>query len=641
MKKTILLICIIATSLPTLAKDKKLKTKITDVTVFLNGAQVTREGSTTIPAGKSTLKFDGVTPLLRRESIQVQGEGDFTILSINYHMDLIQHERPDSEIKALEAQVKTRNERIEEITASMSILLDEQKMIATLNNAALQHKEVNVDQISQAREIIHNDLGAIKLAYIKYNRELTALKEKNNAASQKILALGAPQSTAISQVLVMVSAKREVKAKLGLSYYVTSARWYPSYDLRVKDVSSNLIIDYKANVSQQTGEDWSNVKLTLSTSNPNQSGQRPKLMKWDLRLNQNNPNKPTNNYDRFAGHQYAKVNGQVLDATGEALPFATIQVVGSTVGATTNLNGQFELTLPPNARQLRVNFIGYTQKIVTINNQRLTIQLAEDAVMLESVVVMSYSSGLITRNMPQSLSSSIAVKREDIARLPSRRARTLTSTYIAPVVIKSQNVVDVDFEIEELYNIPSDAKSYSVIIDQISTPAHYQYYCAPKMDKDAFLTAQVLDWTDYNLLEGQANIFFEGKYIGTSLMDVGYISDTLDISLGRDRGVQVTRTKAKDVTKKTAFGTQIREVRSWELLVKHNKAESLNIILEDQFPTTRDESITIKQQELGGGNVDEHTGIISWNLTVESNKTEEVSFMYGVWYPKASFIDLD
>ncbi len=68
-----------------------------------------------------------------------------------------------------------------------------------------------------------------------------------------------------------------------------------------------------------------------------------------------------------------------------------------------------------------------------------------------------------------------------------------------------------------------------------------------------FLTAQVTDWTKYNFLSGEANLFFEGTFIGKSLINTNATTDTLNLSLGTDKNIVVTRTLEKDLTEKQAF----------------------------------------------------------------------------------------
>ncbi len=76
------------------------------------------------------------------------------------------------------------------------------------------------------------------------------------------------------------------------------------------------------------------------------------------------------------------------------------------------------------------------------------------------------------------------------------------------------------------YSVKSDSKNHVVELTTYDVPAFYEYYCVPKVDKDAFLLGYITNWEQYNLLEGEANIFFEDTYIGKSILDVRFISGT-------------------------------------------------------------------------------------------------------------------
>ena len=112
----------------------------------------------------------------------------------------------------------------------------------------------------------------------------------------------------------------------------------------------------------------------------------------------------------------------------------------------------------------------------------------------------------------------------------------------------NENQTNLEFNITIPYDIPSDSKQYTINIQDFSLPATYEYYCAPKLDREAFLLARITGWENYNLLSGEINLFFEGTYVGKSHLNVRNTNDTLDLSLGRDKGIVVTRVKMKDFT---------------------------------------------------------------------------------------------
>ncbi|MBK9591503.1 MAG: DUF4139 domain-containing protein [Crocinitomicaceae bacterium] len=217
-----------------------------------------------------------------------------------------------------------------------------------------------------------------------------------------------------------------------------------------------------------------------------------------------------------------------------------------------------------------------------------------------------------------------------------------STTYSAPVDMSRQmNVVSAEFDIEEKYSIPSDQKNYNVKIDEIEKKVFYQYYCAPRFNTDVFLTAQMTEWESLNLLEGQANIFFEGTFVGTSLLDAKFVGDTLDISLGRDKRIVVDRVKEKEFSKYKIVGNEASKSVKWVISVKNNKDVPINLIVEDQFPLTNDSQIQIESDEVQNGVVDESTGIITWDLKLAGGKMGEVSFKYKVTYPVGNEVYLD
>jgi uncharacterized protein (TIGR02231 family) len=192
----------------------------------------------------------------------------------------------------------------------------------------------------------------------------------------------------------------------------------------------------------------------------------------------------------------------------------------------------------------------------------------------------------------------------------------------------------VDFEIKTPYTIKSDNKNYTVDIEFYDLPAMYQYYCVPKIDKDAFLIARIIDWEKYNLLEGEANIFFENTYIGKTLLDVRYASDTLEISLGRDKKVSVNREKIKDFTTKQFIGTKKEETRLWKTTVKNNKNQTINMIVLDQVPVSTSDDIEVNVLEITSAKHDLETGEIKWEFTLSPLDKKELNLKYSVKYPK-------
>ncbi|XHR93027.1 mucoidy inhibitor MuiA family protein [Mucilaginibacter sp. UC70_90] len=201
-------------------------------------------------------------------------------------------------------------------------------------------------------------------------------------------------------------------------------------------------------------------------------------------------------------------------------------------------------------------------------------------------------------------------------------------------VKKEENQTNIEFNIANPYTVPSDGKQYAVEISQYNIDATYQYYVAPKLSTDVFLTAQLTNWNKYSFLSGEANLFFEGTYIGKSLINTDATTDTLNLSLGMDKNIVVTRTLEKGFAMRQSSGSNQKETRNWLIEVKNRKSQSVNLLVEDQVPVSQNKDIEVEAQETSGAKPDATTGRVSWNFMLNSLDEKKVKLKYQVKYPK-------
>ena len=419
------------------------------------------------------------------------------------------------------------------------------------------------------------------------------------------------------EVLVKVDAKQTKNYSLELTYLVGNAGGFPSYDIRAKNINEPIQLIYKANVRQDTKVDWSNVKLKFSSANPNASSVAPKLQTYLLNYNILPPSyKLTTN----------SIKGKVVDSNGQPLPGASVVVEGTTIGTSTDIDGNYSITIPDNSSQLTFSFIGYNSKTLPVSSSVMNISLDESEMALEEVIVVAgYGSNKKISNTLQGKVAGVNVDK-------SVRIRGASSLAIPTEQIVNQTTVD--FEINTPYSVKSDNKNYTVDMEFYELPAFFQYYSVPKINKEAFLIANILDWEKYNLLEGEANVFFEETYVGKTLLDVRYASDTLEISLGRDKKVSVNREKIKYYTAKQFIGNKKEETRVWKTTIKNNKDQVINMIILDQVPVSTIEEIVVNVLNNSGAKLNSETGEIKWEFELKPNDKKEFELKYSVKYPK-------
>lgn len=616
MKNIILLITCLFLNL-TFSQDlpeKEIKTKVNEVTVFIENAQITRKTSQTVTKGKSNLKFINLSPFIDAKSIQVKANGQVTVLSVNHQQNFINKLEKQEEVKDLETKFNILGEKIKLEQTYLSILKEELAFLKENRDIGGKNQQVSVLNLKDASNFYGTKLTSLKLKEIERNKTLQELKKQQNDFRNQLNTLRSKEEFANGEIVVKIDAKNATKVDFEISYVVSNAGWFPSYDIRAKNINEPVELVYKANVKQDTKVEWNNVKLKLSSAEPNISGVIPELQTYFLNYNSLPP---------IYGKRINQVSGTVFDSERRPIPGVNVVVDGTTIGTSTNFDGKYNISIPNNANNLNYSFVGYQNQSLPIRNSVMNVYLQEDANILEEVVVMSYADERDDSNVQRKLSGKVA----------GVNVRNKASLAIPTTQIENQT--SVDFEIKMPYTVKSDNKSYSVDIDAYNLPAFYQYYSVPKVDKTAFLTVNITDWEKYNLLEGEANIFFEGTFVGKSLLDVRYASDTLQISLGRDKNVSVTKEKVQDFTSKKFIGTKKEESRAWDIVVKNNKSQSINMVIYDQVPVSTLDEIKVAIQKTSGAKQNPTTGELKWEFKLEPKKSREFKLQYSVKYPKS------
>ncbi|WP_395067377.1 DUF4139 domain-containing protein [Flavobacterium sp.] len=203
----------------------------------------------------------------------------------------------------------------------------------------------------------------------------------------------------------------------------------------------------------------------------------------------------------------------------------------------------------------------------------------------------------------------------------------------------NENQLNVSFDIDIPYDILSNGKAHSVALKEIKLPATYKYYAAPRVDKEAFLLAEINDYSKYNLLPGEANIIFEGLYVGKTNINPNQTADTLNLSMGRDKKISIKREKVVDKSGTKFLSSYKEQTFTFDLTVRNNKKEEILMILKDQYPLSSDKEVTIELLDDGKAKVNSETGILTWELKLAPNETKKIRISYKVKYPKDKVID--
>lgn len=198
--------------------------------------------------------------------------------------------------------------------------------------------------------------------------------------------------------------------------------------------------------------------------------------------------------------------------------------------------------------------------------------------------------------------------------------------------------INTTFDIDLPYTIPSDGQTHTVAIKNYELPATYRYVAVPRMDRDAFLQAQITNWEDLNLLPAATNIFFEGSYVGQGYIDMRNVRDTMNLSLGRDKKLIIRREKDKIFQSQKFIGTNERQALAYTISIRNTRKEPVKLIVMDQFPISTNSDITVEDQSAPDAEVDTEIGAVKWTLSVPPQQTKNLHIAYTVKSPKGKVI---
>lgn len=608
-------------------KSSSITSAIEEVTVFSQGAQITRKAQVNVAAGNSEIVFAGLSPSLDAQSIQISGSGAYSLLSVNHMMSVRDEQQLQQDVQQLLLERYQWQQKQTTLRTQLKVLTTEEAML--LKNQEARGQNTGLKAIDLKELIEYHRLRLTEI-YAR-QQELTMASYKVDSVLQKLNAqlsqLNSGSGTRTSEIRVKLHAKTALNTAFTIKYLVKESGWYSSYDLRAGSLSAPLEIGYKATVHQRSGEDWKNVKLTLSTGNPQANGTAPVLQPWYLRYG--------------AATSWSAVpqggtviTGMVMDAqTGQPLEGVTVQIKGTRIVTIANAGGKFNFVLPQGAQTAVFNSVGYNSTEQSIASNML-VRMSPNMQQMEEVVVTAYSNNLEFGS------------KELAANVDTRRSKQM-SVAAAPAagqpleITQTQQPTAISYTVAQPYTILNDGKQYMVEIKTEQVPAQYEYFTAPKVSDAVYLTARIAQWQELQLQDGEINLFVDGAFVGRTVLQTDYAGDTLVISMGQDKRILVQRKRLTEFSGRQFLSNFKTDARAYEIVLRNTKGEPASIVVQDQLPITTNKEITLSDEQFAGGLADAATGIITWRLTLPARQEQKLRLQYKVRYPKEQQLVID
>jgi len=515
--------------------EKEINASIEEVRIHLQGAEIIRTDRVTLQKGKHKLVFTGLSPKMNPSSIQISTEGgEVNMLSTTSRINFLKDKKESNPaIGILQDSLLLIADELQMLADQEGAIAQEKSLLESNKKLSGKEKAVDFEQLKATAAFYRERSLTINTDLSKIKKKRTEFQKQQRRIQQQLNEFNAGKRPT-SEIYLALNCAQSVTTTFRVRYVVQGAGWSPIYDLTVKNLSEPIKIKYRALAFNDTGIDWNEVKVVLSTADVNQSATLPILNPWFIK----------EDVPQVYAYQQGRLNN--------------------------------------------------------IQNSNV-YQQEQD------------------KNMKKSATPGGNVRFEEI------EISELSS----------------DFEINLPYTIPADRKPYSILVNETELPANYEHYSVPKMDKDAFLLGQVVGWETLDFMPGPMNIYYDKSFIGMAQLDTRNLSDTLNLSLGRDPKVLVKRTKLKELTKKQFLQGKKKMTNAYRITIKNNRNRPIDFELLDQIPISKLKEIDVDVKEVDGAQYYENTGKLKWDFKLQPGESKTVEFSFSITYPKGKEIKID
>ena len=601
--------------------DQNIATKIDDVTVYRNGALVTRSGAISLKKGDNTLYLNNLSTELDPNTLRIGIENkNVKILSVKHEIEIVDNENLNTQTAADNKRIDVLQDSITFYTSQMNILKDEEALIRANQNIGGQQNGVSTAELKAMTDFYKKEFGEIATKRIAINHRIKQCRDEITKLMQAKQNRQKDLQRKDSRVkLVLQSDAALSNVPVTMSYIVFNASWEPFYEIRVDAVNRPLDLVYGAHIKQQSTEDWNSVRLTVSTGDPSIGNDAPEFEPMYLP-----PVRRQNTGKRWAPPTSNLVYGVVTDENFEPLPGVNIIESGTVNGTISDMDGKFKIEMKNIQNTLAFQYIGY-KDITAKPSDNMHIVLEEDLETLNEVVVVGYGTA---RN------SAFMRDAEDVAYAAPHKITYEEPEKNIPMQL-SKTQTATEFKIETPYTVPSDGKVYDVSMLTYHIDADYRYVTLPRNSQDVFLLADLKNFSQYPLLKGNAYVYLDNVYQGECEIAPDFAADTLSVSVGRDKDIAVSRTSVKEFTSKKFIGSSVKVQKGFEITVKNNNSSTVSLEVTDQYPLPKYSDIKVELTNNGGAAVDSEKGRLTWQLSLAPQEKRVLRFSYEVKYPKS------
>ena len=322
---------------------------IKNVIVFNKGVNVQRYGNVTLKEGDNTIYIQELSPYLANESIQFLMKSNKVIInSVSKEMNYLGiPNHLSNDVKLLNDSLLKTKENLRLANIAMEVYNQEKDLLNENKSVLKLSKEFIIDDLMDLTDFFRKRMLDVEGKISNTNKEIAKTNKTIQNIERQINALNSKAKNQYSNVVIQVTSEVNKNIDYELSYNINNrAGWKPCYDIRVDEIHDSVNITYKAEMYQNTNEEWEDIKISLSTGNLNQSNNAPSFNPNYLYNNSNNYRVSTSTSPRYDKYELTDANldvgmameDDIMELSSSSADFTTVDFSGTQI--------QYDIGLP-------------------------------------------------------------------------------------------------------------------------------------------------------------------------------------------------------------------------------------------------------------------------------------------------------
>lgn len=289
---------------------------IKQITVFRLGAQIERSSTVSLKQGYNEVIFHKIAAGFDDQTIQLKASEDVKLVSVQYRHSALHTGTTHPVAQLLEGKIENLKTELEDEAMFHDSWEEEELLLTAYKKFPDQSPALNVDQLHKMADLYRLRLLEVKQKKLAIKRKMFVLESRLDSLNKLLRDFHSKHPTIpLGEIVVGIYSQKAAQTDLTLTYIDMRARWETAFDLNVKNLKEAILLTQKAKISQNTGEDWVDVQIKLSTGNPSSNIIAPKLEPWFLQYNSHYyPNE-----DDILSMAQSRANGNVRVKTEEVL----------------------------------------------------------------------------------------------------------------------------------------------------------------------------------------------------------------------------------------------------------------------------------------------------------------------------------